>query len=214
MALAATVAFYYLPLLLLLALPSACSSLRFLLPPRCGGDFTAPHAPATFGPAASASTSAKELPLLAALFCGAAPLLCAPTSLSRGCAASGLPSAHGRVLVVARGGCAYTTKAVAAQEVGAVGLVVVEGEKGRRASRMLGWEETVRIPVVMVGWGDWERVAGCVGEGRVAFEGRVEGRGVGSVVVRAVVLWVVCRGVVAVLRWGRRGEHCQSGRRF
>lgn len=206
---------FYLPLLLIAMLSGGMSGLKISLPGRCGGNFTAWHATATFGAAASQDSSPRDVGILAPLFCGGPPRLCEATALSTGCGAWMLPrtQASGRVVVVVRGGCTYTAKAVAAQEVGAVGLVVVESERGRRVSRMLGREEKVRIPVVMVGWGDWERVAGCVEEARVGFDGKGEARGVGSVVVRAVVVWLVCRGLVGVLRWGGRngGDECRRG---
>lgn len=88
------------------------------------------------------------------------PLLAAPVDDSPGCTASdydGLAVA-GAVVLVDRGVCPFGDKEVAAAERGAVAVIIANTTDGDRSGATLGGQTDVKIPAVIIGKADGQRL--------------------------------------------------------
>jgi extracellular elastinolytic metalloproteinase len=82
-----------------------------------------------------------------------------------GCNAANFPNVAGKIAVVDRGGCAFTAKALNAQDKGAVGLIVVNLTSSGDALIQMGGDATgdgVTIPLVLLGVTDGSKIKATV----------------------------------------------------
>jgi hypothetical protein len=74
-------------------------------------------------------------------------------------------SLAGKIALISSSTCAYTTKARAAQQAGAIGIIVLRSTAGAPAAGMGGSDNTITIPAVMVSNADGIAISKLVGSG-------------------------------------------------
>lgn len=100
--------------------------------------------------------------------------------------------------MTARGECPFSTKAAVASTAGAVAMIVVETRRHIRTVRMKGHG---MLPAVMVAGADWQKMERCLSDALVSFDDGKKARGgITEVVIRAGVVWILCRMGLALFR--------------
>lgn len=140
--------------------------IQIIAPKQCGGSRIVTHAAAKFG--ASLTATASPLPIYVPRRKGSSSadpdFLCIPPSPSKNSKNSN-EDAHGRVMLVLRGGCEFAKKVRIAQNMGAAGIIIINGHRDNALVTMKLNDtaiDDITIPSVMIRFAEWKKISRCV----------------------------------------------------